>query len=178
MKISILTLIFLGLTAGAAQAQNIDINSKAASQNILRNEKPAANNQMSAKFSNVKIILNGVAHSGVFLENINPANIESMNVLKGPAAAAKYGAGSENGVIEIKTKPGTEILDYKALVSAYQLNPVLKLVSGKTLVADKNQFYIDHSLIKAIKEVAESPYAEPALPEGLTEKVNQIYLNK
>lgn len=37
---------------------------------------------------------------------INPDDIESMNVLKGPAAAALYGSRAANGVILIKTKSG------------------------------------------------------------------------
>ena len=37
---------------------------------------------------------------------INPDDIESMSVLKGPAAAALYGSRAANGVILIKTKGG------------------------------------------------------------------------
>lgn len=37
---------------------------------------------------------------------INPDDIESMSVLKGPAAAALYGSRAANGVILIKTKAG------------------------------------------------------------------------
>lgn len=37
---------------------------------------------------------------------INPENIESINVLKGPAAAALYGARAANGAIIITTKKG------------------------------------------------------------------------
>lgn len=38
--------------------------------------------------------------------NINPDDIESMTVLKGPAAAALYGSRAANGVIMITTKKG------------------------------------------------------------------------
>ena len=37
---------------------------------------------------------------------INPDDVESMTVLKGPAAAALYGSRANNGVIVIKTKTG------------------------------------------------------------------------
>jgi TonB-dependent SusC/RagA subfamily outer membrane receptor len=37
---------------------------------------------------------------------INPDDIESMTVLKGPAASALYGSRAANGVIIIKTKSG------------------------------------------------------------------------
>ena len=38
---------------------------------------------------------------------VNPADIESMNVLKGPAAAALYGSRAANGAIVITTKKGS-----------------------------------------------------------------------
>src|SRR5690606_28506612 len=40
--------------------------------------------------------------------NINPDDVESMTVLKGPSAAAMYGARGANGVILITTKKGTK----------------------------------------------------------------------
>jgi len=44
--------------------------------------------------------------NGSFLNSINPDDIESINVLKGPTAAALYGARGANGVIIIVTKKG------------------------------------------------------------------------
>src|SRR6478672_5069701 len=40
------------------------------------------------------------------LNNLNPNDIESIEVLKGPAAATLYGADAANGVIQIITKKG------------------------------------------------------------------------
>jgi len=40
------------------------------------------------------------------ISDINPDDIESISVLKGPAAAALYGVRAANGVIQIKTKTG------------------------------------------------------------------------
>ena len=44
--------------------------------------------------------------NGSFLNSINPDDIESLTVLKGPTAAALYGARGANGVILIVTKKG------------------------------------------------------------------------
>ncbi|BDC98264.1 SusC/RagA family TonB-linked outer membrane protein [Persicobacter psychrovividus] len=44
---------------------------------------------------------------GGMANDINPEDIESMNVLKGPSAAALYGSRAANGVIMITTKKGT-----------------------------------------------------------------------
>jgi iron complex outermembrane recepter protein len=43
---------------------------------------------------------------GSAINNINPADIESMNILKGPTASALYGSRGANGVILITTKKG------------------------------------------------------------------------
>ncbi|MGB3234964.1 MAG: TonB-dependent receptor plug domain-containing protein, partial [Ferruginibacter sp.] len=40
------------------------------------------------------------------IADINPDDIESMSVLKGPSAAALYGSRAGNGVILITTKSG------------------------------------------------------------------------
>ena len=40
------------------------------------------------------------------INDINPEEIESMEVIKGPAAAALYGTAAANGVIQITTKKG------------------------------------------------------------------------
>jgi len=45
--------------------------------------------------------------SGGGISDINPDDIESISVLKGPTAAALYGSRAGNGVILITTKKGT-----------------------------------------------------------------------
>ena len=45
---------------------------------------------------------------GSFLNTINPDDVESFNILKGPTAAALYGARGANGVILIVTKKGSK----------------------------------------------------------------------
>jgi TonB-linked SusC/RagA family outer membrane protein len=42
------------------------------------------------------------------LDDINPSNIESIEVIKGPAAATLYGTEASNGVIQIITKKGVQ----------------------------------------------------------------------
>lgn len=46
---------------------------------------------------------------GNAISDLNPADIESISVLKGPNAAALYGSRAANGVIQIKTKTGQGI---------------------------------------------------------------------
>lgn len=51
-------------------------------------------------------IFSGAGQTGDFVSNINPEDIESINVLSGPSAAALYGSAAANGVIIINTKRG------------------------------------------------------------------------
>ena len=49
----------------------------------------------------------GTTAQGInLLEAFNPADIESIEVIKGPAAATLYGAEAATGVIQIITKKG------------------------------------------------------------------------
>lgn len=48
----------------------------------------------------------GGRDGGDAISNLNPDDIESMNILRGPNAAALYGARANNGVIMITTKKG------------------------------------------------------------------------
>lgn len=51
-------------------------------------------------------VIDGVPVRG-FPDNLNPDNIASINVLKGPNSAALYGSQGQNGAIVIETKQGT-----------------------------------------------------------------------
>ena len=49
----------------------------------------------------------GNRDGGDGISNLNPDDIESMNILKGPAAAALYGSSAANGVVIITTRKGS-----------------------------------------------------------------------
>ena len=55
--------------------------------------------------SNPLIVLDGVIYQGA-LEDINPNDIESLDVLKDASSAAVYGSRSANGVVLVTTKKG------------------------------------------------------------------------
>ena len=50
------------------------------------------------------VVIDGVVTRDMDLNSISPANIQSVNVLKGDKAVAKYPESGLNGVIEITTK--------------------------------------------------------------------------
>lgn len=59
---------------------------------------------------------------GNVIADLNPEDIESVTVLKGPNAAALYGSRGANGVILITTKKGTEAGVKKGLGVSYSMN--------------------------------------------------------
>ena len=61
----------------------------------------------------------GTFSTGNPLDNINPNDIESIQVLKDASAAAIYGSRAANGVVIIKTKSGLSTGKSKITVSAY-----------------------------------------------------------
>ncbi len=67
---------------------------------------------------------------GSSLNEINPADIESVNVLKGAAAAALYGSRAANGALVITTKSGKGLKGTSvAFTSGYTIENPLKLPS-------------------------------------------------
>ena len=51
------------------------------------------------------VVVDGVVRS---MDDVNPADIESIQVLKDAASTAIYGARANNGVILVQTKKGKE----------------------------------------------------------------------
>ena len=83
------------------------------------------------------------------LNDINPEDIESVEILKGPAASAMYGTAASNGVIQIRTKRGRagkpqwstfveggqqkDVYDYPANYSQIGLNTSGARITGCSL---------------------------------------------
>lgn len=72
------------------------------------------------------IVVDGYPSSRGVLDRINPADIQSVNVLKGANAAALYGSDASNGVIIITTKGGSGKLSV-TLTTSFQEEQVAYL---------------------------------------------------
>lgn len=75
---------------------------------------------------------------GNAIQDINPDDIESINVLKGPAATALYGNRGANGVIMVTTKKGSRTTDSNlpigvSINSSIQFNEVAVLPTYQNL---------------------------------------------
>ena len=77
------------------------VNTDTKTETTIKVSSPKKEN---SKKSEQLIIIDGVIISDINLDELDPQNIKSMNVFKGPDAIAKYGTQGENGVIEIVTK--------------------------------------------------------------------------
>lgn len=78
--------------------------------------------------------------------NLNQNNISSINVLKGPSAAALYGSEAQNGVIIITTKTGVAGVNSTSLSSNFTLRtPVLSYPFQNEYAQGTNGTYDAHS---------------------------------
>lgn len=66
------------------------------------------------------------------LVDINPADIESMEIIKGAAAAAIYGSRASNGVVQIFTKKGKEGKPQYNFSSTFKMSDVRKTLETNT----------------------------------------------
>lgn len=82
------------------------------------------------------IVIDGVI--GASLDNIDPNDIESMDILKDGSAAAIYGTRGSSGVILITTKSGKKgqvTADYNAFVAIEDVANKIDVLSGRDFVA-------------------------------------------
>ena len=76
--------------------------------------------------------INGVNPSTNRLADINPNDIESINVLSGAAAAAQYGSRAANGVVIISTKRGKSGAPKVTVSTSFNTNELRKKVFVST----------------------------------------------
>ncbi len=79
---------------------------------------PVNNGFANANSTQVKTSVNRTVDFGNAASDINPDDIESINVLKGAAATSLYGSRAANGVIVISTKSGKKNQDLRVNVSS------------------------------------------------------------
>jgi TonB-linked SusC/RagA family outer membrane protein len=101
------------------------------------------------------IVVDGIIYKGN-INDINPNNVKSVDILKGPSAEAIYGAQSSNGVILITTKKGKEgmkpILSYSGYYSIQQPSHLVRPASPQA----------------NIKSIKDSYWQSAFLPPGYT----------
>jgi len=102
--------------------------------NVGQSTSAGGNPEMSIRGANtisgnssVLIVLDGIIYTGG-LSTINPADVQSIDVLKDASATAVYGAQAANGVLLITTKKGNKGKAKVSFSSSYSMqNPTNKM---------------------------------------------------
>ena len=102
--------------------------------------------------------------------SFNVNNIESINVYKGEKAINLYGEKAKNGLIEVKFKPNTKLLNLDDFYKEYNISTddqKLPIILNKHFVYEKEYLLLDKSAIVSVQVLDEQPFIEPVLlPKG------------
>ena len=131
------------ITKQPAMSAMQSIQGKAAGINIIANEAPGSSPNViirglgtALSGRNPLYIVDGIAQTDI--NNINPSDIESMDVLKDASSASIYGLRAANGVIIVTTKKGkagTTNINYESFAG-------IKNVLNRVKMANADQFRI------------------------------------
>jgi hypothetical protein len=89
---------------GTRDGKDVTVTVKGSNKNISPNDQASiVLRSSSGQKEKPLIVINGVIISDMNLNEINANNIQSINVLKGEKATAKYAEKGANGVVEITT---------------------------------------------------------------------------
>ena len=117
------------------------------------------------------IVVDGVIDAVSDLNDINPADIESISILKDASSTAIYGARGSNGVILITTKSATDIggalsnfsVTLKASAGFSQLPSKLDIMDGTQFALYRSEYAQrdDNGVWTTTKPVSEGTYNDP-----------------
>ncbi len=117
------------------------------------------------------IVLDGVIYQGA-LEDINPNDIENIDVLKDASSAAVYGARSANGVVLVTTKKGKQgkpiinvnsSIGLATMATMQEVYKPYEFLEWRTKVMQSLNYYNNATKTKLYK------FENPSkLPEGVT----------
>lgn len=110
------------------------------------------------------------------IESLNPADIESITVLKDAASASLYGAKGSNGVILITTKKGKEgkmKVNFQATYGitdfAYRYRPIMGGEERRELL---HEGFVNYRLLKGDSESEAQAYADQQIDNYAARPVN------
>ena len=105
-------------------------------------------------------VVDGMIIQNGGIENLNPQDIESIEVLKDASATAIYGARGANGVVLVTTKKGKEgkvTLNYAGTVTFSTLHDVTKMMNA--------QQWIDYARLAAYNQGGYGDSTKPYAPD-------------
>ncbi|PST83163.1 SusC/RagA family TonB-linked outer membrane protein [Pedobacter yulinensis] len=116
-------------------------------------------------------VVDGVMDAIDDLNQLNPSDVESIQVLKDASSTAIYGSRGSNGVVLITTKSGNSSgknnFSFRADVGMSQIPRYLDLMNAQEFAELQNDRYYFASTANQTKPLEEYPYPNPAaLGEG------------
>jgi len=105
--------------------------------------------------TNALIVIDGEIVSNKTLSEVDPEEIESVNVLKGEMAILKYGEKAHDGVIEITTKSST--------ADAPQIT--------EEVIVPGHQKKESHEVFVVVEEMPQFPGGEEAMISWIAQKI-------
>src|SRR5699024_8213995 len=141
-----------GQMAGVRVKQTSGVPGKGYNIQIRGTGSITANNQPLYVIDGFPMEVSGQNSSGDFsggnpMDNINPSDIESIQVLKDAAAASIYGSRASNGVVIINTKqgtPGDMTINYSSSAGWQQTTKKLDVLNAEEWI-DRAAEMIDYS---------------------------------
>lgn len=151
--------------AGAAAGVNIlHTSGKAGSDGSL-----SIRGQNSLSASNTPlIVLDGIIYNGA-LNEINPGDVESIDILKDASSAAVYGARASNGVIIITTKQGKTdkpTITFNAYYGFQDMtNSPMKVMNAEQFAVRMVDYYYQQELYSWYRTMPTSNIGKPVRPD-------------
>lgn len=104
-------------------------------------------------------VIDGIPTSNAQLGDINPTDIETMEILKDASATAIYGSRAANGVVLIQTKrgkAGKTSVTYDGYYGVSEISKKIDFENGAEYAEQKREAYRNNS-----KNFYKSPYPDP-----------------
>ena len=122
------------------RAAGVDIQSNSSNIGSASQIRIRGNRSLTASANDPLIVVDGMAYGGS-LNDIDPENISSIDILKDASATAIYGSRGSNGVIIITTKRGTSgkaVTSYNGYVGMVKVIDTYRLFNGQEYAAFKD----------------------------------------
>ena len=123
-------------------------------------------NTLSANSSPL-MVLDGVIYEGEF-QDINPNDIQSVDVLKDASSVAVYGAKAANGVIAITTKKGKRgkpLISFNSNIGFAQTTEIARTLNGSEFIRFRQDYELGKATTEDLQRFPER-YTDPRLLEN------------
>lgn len=161
------------------RAAGVDIVNNGTSIGTTGQIRIRGNRSLTDQANNPLIVVDGMAYGGS-LNDINPENIASVDILKDASATAIYGSRGANGVIIITTKRGTAgqkpITSYNGYVGRVSAIGTYRLFNAQEYAQFKADAAVGNSTVANQNLYALTPIEQTNLAQGVNTDWQKLLL--